>query len=70
MTKQANLNKMCPISKQVPLGDMLETIRDALVELQAASQETDFAAFKDAADATATALTSLADSGTYDLGAS
>ena len=56
MTKQADLNVMCPISKQVPLGDMLETIRDALVELQAASQLTDFAAFKAAADATAEAL--------------
>jgi len=70
VTAQADLNTMCPISKNAVLGDMLETIRDALVELSTASQLTDFAAFKAAADATAEALTSLADAGTYDLGAS
>lgn len=70
MTKQTDLNKICPICAQVPIGDMLETIRDALVEIQAGSQLTDFAAMKAALDATAVALTSLADDGDYDLGAS
>ena len=70
MSKQDTLNKICPGCAAVPLGDMLETIRDALVEIQAASQLSDFSAFKADMDATAAALTSLADAGIFDLGAS
>ncbi len=70
MSKQTTLNRICPGAAAVPLGSMLEALRDALVELQAASQLSDFNAFKAAMDATATALTALADDGIWDLGAS
>ena len=68
MSKETVLNKMCPAAADVPLGSMLEALRDAFVEIQAASQLTDFAAFKAAMDATAEALTALADDGIWDLG--
>ena len=68
MTKKADLNKMCPIAANVNIGNFLEAVRDALEEIQLASQLSDFAAFKAALDATATTLTALtAASGTYDL---
>ncbi len=71
MSKETTLNtQMCPAASAVPLGSMMEALRDAFVELQAASQLSDFAAFKAAMDATATALTALADDGIWDLGAS
>ena len=72
-TAKENLNSVCRVTKPSDtnvltiLGDMLETIRAACVEIQAASQLTDFAAFKAAMDATAANLTLLADDGNYDL---
>ncbi len=70
MTKEATLNRICPGCSSMSLGSHLEQIRGALVEIQAATQLTDFAAFKAAMDATAVKLTSLADAGVYDLSAS
>lgn len=71
MTKQTDLNKICPIAAEVLLGNMLEVIRDALVEIQAATQTSNFGTFKTAmASGAATSLALLADDGIYDLGAS
>ena len=72
-TAKENLNLGCRVTRPSDtnvltiLGDMLETMRAAFVELQAASQLSDFAAFKAAMDATAANLTLLADDGNYDL---
>lgn len=68
MSAKTRLNNMCPAAKNINLGSMLEAIRDALEEIQTASQLADFAAFKAALDDTATNLTAVtADEGTYDL---
>ena len=72
-TAKENLNLGCRVTRPsdtnvlTVLGDMLETIRAALVEIQAASQLSDFNGFKGAMDATAANLTLLADDGNYDL---
>ncbi len=70
MTKEATLNRICPGCSNANLGSLLEQIRGALVEVQAGTQETDFAAMKAALDSTAVKLTSLADDGVWDLSAS
>ena len=70
MSKETVLNKICPGCADMSMGSHLEQIRGALVEIQAATQLTDFAAMKAALDATAVKLTSLADDGDYDLSAS
>lgn len=69
MSAKDEYNRMCPSSAAtVKLGTFLEAVRDALEEIQTASQLTDFAAFKAALDATAETLTALTeDEGDYDL---
>ena len=73
-TAKENLNVGCRVcapsdsSSTLLLGSLLEAFRDALEEIQVASQLTDFAAFKAALDATATNLTAVtAASGLWDL---
>ncbi len=74
-TAKERINAACPAlgnptsggNADTKIGDMLEVIRAACTEIQAASQLTDFAAFKAAMDATAANLTLLADDGDYDL---
>jgi hypothetical protein len=73
-TAKARINAACRAlgnpaesNADTKIGDMLEVMRAAFTEIQAASQLSDFAAFKAAMDSTATNLTLLADDGDYDL---